>query len=272
MSVDFSQRPKKTGKGFVENEGEKIFFESIGEGEAIVFCHGLGGNHVVFFQQVPELAKTHRVITIDQRGFGKSTNINGNSGPITAADDIRAVLDSLDIQKAYLVGQSLGGWAVLNFAVRYPERSLGIVFSNSIAGIYTDEIAYMYEIPAPRPPVDTLPLGKHFGLADGFYERNPSNAFLYLEIGTLSPTPPKDMRVLIRRTYVPLERVNELSKSVPMLFISGSEDITFPPYWIEKLQELVTQSELTIFEGTAHSPYFEVPEAYNKRILEFVNK
>ncbi|MBB6463237.1 alpha/beta fold hydrolase [Flammeovirga kamogawensis] len=269
MNVNFENRPKKTGQGYIERDGEKIYFESTGEGPAIVFGHGLGGSHAIFFQQVPELAKYYRVITFDQRGFGNSTNIYEKHSPHTAAEDMKAILDHLNIEKAHLVGQSMAGWCMLDFGMNYPERTLSIVFSNSLAGIYTDEIKHFYDIPAPRPPVTSLPLGKHFGLADSFYDRKPEIAFLYVQIGSICPKPPANMRVLIRETFFSVDQVNDLNKKVPMLFCTGSEDITFPPEQIQKLHELIVGSQIQVFEGTAHSPYYELPEEYNEVIKSF---
>ncbi|ANQ47577.1 alpha/beta hydrolase [Flammeovirga sp. MY04] len=269
MEDVFAQRPKKTGQGYIEREGERIFYESTGEGEAIVFGHGLGGSHAIFFQQVPELARSYRIITFDQRGFGNSSNRNEMHSPHAAAEDMKAILDHLGVEKAHLVGQSMGGWCMLDFGMNYPDRTLSIVFSNSLAGIYQEDIKHFYDIPAPRPPVTSLPLGKHFGLADTFYERKPEIAFLYLQIGTMCPKPPANMRNLIRETFFTVDQVNELNKKVPMLFITGSEDITFPPQQIEKLHQLITASKFKVFQGTAHSPYYELPEEYNEVIKQF---
>ncbi|KXX72574.1 alpha/beta fold hydrolase [Flammeovirga sp. SJP92] len=272
MEELFANRPKKTGQGYIEREGEKIYYESVGEGTAIVLGHGLGGSHAIFFQQVPLLAKEYRVITFDQRGFGNSTNVHLKHSPHTAAEDMKAILDHLGVEKAHLLGQSMGGWCMLDFAMNYPKRALSIVFSNSLAGIYQESIKHFYEIPAPRPPLSSLPLGKHFGLADQFYEKKPEIAYLYLQIGSMCPPAPSDMRRIIRETFFTVDEVNELNKKVPMLFCTGSEDITFPPEWIKELHQLVVKSELKVFEGTAHSPYYELPEEYNDVIRAFCKK
>ena len=60
--------------GFVEHDGERIYFESVGAGDTVVLSHGAGGTHAVWYQQVVVLAQKYRVVTWDQREFGRSTD------------------------------------------------------------------------------------------------------------------------------------------------------------------------------------------------------
>jgi pimeloyl-ACP methyl ester carboxylesterase len=98
-------------------DGEDIWFETAGSGPPLVLAHGLGGNGIVWFQQVPYFAGHYRVIIWDQRGFGRSSNHTGRAGPRTSIADQLALLDHLGVETAHLVGQSLGGWVVLGAAV-----------------------------------------------------------------------------------------------------------------------------------------------------------
>lgn len=163
--------------------------------------HGLGGDHAVLFQNVPKLATKHLVVIIDATVFGKSTNIQNDHGPKSSGRDVFVVMDHLNIDKAHLVGQAMGGWTALEMGMSQPKRVLSLVFTNSMAGIYSDDIKSFYDILAKRKPVWELPFGQHWGLSDSFYERQPAIAFMYLEVGSLSPKPPADMRVLIRNTF-----------------------------------------------------------------------
>ena len=75
----------------------------------MVLSRGSGGNHAVWYQQVP--SQKYRVVTWDQRGFGRSTDVNKHAGPGPAVEDLKTLLDHLGITRAHLVGQSMGGWA-----------------------------------------------------------------------------------------------------------------------------------------------------------------
>src|SRR5882757_7400184 len=108
--------------GYVTSQDEDIYFEDTGEGLPVVLCHGLGGNHAIWWRQVEDLASAHRLVTWDQRGFGNSTARSGEIGPAAARRDLGALLDHLDLGPVALVGQSMGGWVALGYAAAHPER------------------------------------------------------------------------------------------------------------------------------------------------------
>jgi len=115
--------------------GIELYCEVHGEGPALVFAHGAGGSHVSWWQQAPVLAQSHRCVTFDHRGFGLSREQPGGPGARAFVDDLRALLDHLGIERAALVGQSMGGWTVLGFAIQYPERSRALVLCDTTAGM-----------------------------------------------------------------------------------------------------------------------------------------
>lgn len=144
--------------GMVKVDGEQIYFESVGTGETVVLSHGNGGTHAVWFQQVVVLGQKYGVVTWDQRGYGRSTNVNKQAGPERAVEDLRALLDHLGISSAHLVGQSMGGWAVMGFALKYPARVRSIVLADTIAGVFTPEAGSWRNSPPQGPPPEELPI------------------------------------------------------------------------------------------------------------------
>ena len=76
-------------RGFFDSDDEQIYFEYWGDAsETVVLGHGLGGSHAVWYQQVAFLVPRYRVVTRDQRGFGRSTAVNGDIGSDPAARDL----------------------------------------------------------------------------------------------------------------------------------------------------------------------------------------
>src|ERR1700676_3061572 len=118
-----------------------LFYEVHGEGPAVVFAHGAGGTHMSWWQQVPVLSQKFKCITIDHRTFGYSRDVAGGPGPRAFMKDLTELLDSLGIQKAALVGQSMGGTTVLGFASAHPERVSALIMSDTIGGYSDSEIA-----------------------------------------------------------------------------------------------------------------------------------
>ena len=125
---------------FVEMDGERLYCESVGEGDPLVLCHGVGGNHAVWYQQVPVFARTRRVVTWDHRGFGRSTDSTGESAPDLSVRDLAAILDHLRVDRADLVGQSMGGWTALGYALEHPERVRSLTLADTLGGITSPAI------------------------------------------------------------------------------------------------------------------------------------
>ena len=91
-----------------DRAGCPLYYEVDGEGPAIVFAHGAGGNHLSWWQQVPEFRDSYRCVALDQRGFGRSLVEPGGEDPSPEAFrlDLVALLDELAIEKSALVAQS----------------------------------------------------------------------------------------------------------------------------------------------------------------------
>ena len=261
--------PAKGPQGFFPSENESLYFESYGEGESVILCHGLGGNHAIWYQQVPILARYYRIVTWDQRGFARSSNHTGKAGPTAAAKDLRALLDHLEIESAHLIGQSMGGWAVMGFALDHPDRTSSLVLADTIAGIYTMGISDEFDkaIKA-RPSPQTLPFGRHPAIGLQLTQHNLIKAFLYSQIGSISEPPPADMLTLLRNTAYPLESIGKLQ--IPALFIVGSNDPYFSPATIREAAAHLPGARVKAIPDTGHSPYFEAPELWNEAILEFL--
>jgi len=257
--------------GFVSSGGERIYYETAGRGDAVVLCHGAGGNHVVWYQQVPVLARSFRVITWDQRGFGRSSNESESGGPSVAVADLRRVLDHLGVDRAHVIGQSMGGWTALGFAVADPQRVRSLVLADTTGGISTPAIeaaidAYIAAA-VDAPPPEDLPLGHHPGLDDGFIRRDPARAFLYQELASLREPVFVGGQVQ-KNTAYPREAIGGFR--FPILFIVGSRDRIFPPKLIRQAAALAPNARVIEIAGAGHSPYFEKPESWNAAVLAFL--
>jgi 3-oxoadipate enol-lactonase len=120
--------------------GIELYYESHGQGPAIVFAHGAGGNHLSWWQQVPFFSWTHRCITFDHRGWGASVETPGGPGASAFVEDLKQLLDDLGVAKTFLVAQSMGGRTCLGFALAYPERTLGLVLGDTTGGVGDPEV------------------------------------------------------------------------------------------------------------------------------------
>ena len=113
----------------------ELHYEVTGSGPAIVFAHGLGGNQMSWWQQVGHFAQTHTCVTFAHRGFPPSSMPPGGPDPADFADDLAALVDALGLERFHLVGQSMGGWTVVEYALRHAGRLAGAVLCNTTGSI-----------------------------------------------------------------------------------------------------------------------------------------
>lgn len=253
--------PRRTG--FFETDGERLYYEACGEGSPVVLCHGLGGNHAVWYQQVAALSRDHLVVSWDHRGFGRSTDRGERSGPDVASADLRALLDHLEIPRAHLVGQSMGGCTVLGLALDSPERALRLVLADSLGGIGVPETGGRG---ITAPPSE---LGVHPALGASFCKREPERAHLYQMLGSMgSPNVPQIGARLLASTRSAAE-VRDLA--LPVLFVVGTEDALFSPAAVHAAAALLPDARVTEIPDCGHSPYFESPELWNEAVGDFLS-
>lgn len=103
-----------------------LYFEERGEGIPIIFLHGFPFDHSIWEPVASQLCDEARLILPDLRGFGQSPVPEGTYSMRVQAEDIAALMNRLNIEKAVLVGHSMGGYIALAFAKAYPHRLLGL--------------------------------------------------------------------------------------------------------------------------------------------------
>jgi 2-succinyl-6-hydroxy-2,4-cyclohexadiene-1-carboxylate synthase len=256
--------------GVLEHDGEHVYWESVGEGDPLVLCHGAGGNHAIWFQQVPWFARTRRVVTWDHRGFGRSTDRAEESGPDAAVRDLRTLLDQLQIQRADLVGQSMGGWTVLGFALEHPERVRSLTLADTLGGITSPEIAVrQQELLGRSGGLDAgSELGLHPALDATLRDRDPARAYLYQMLGGFGEPSLARIAPRLFAKHHAAARLKDLD--VPVLCIVGDRDPLFPPALVRAAAGLLTDSRVMEIPGCGHSPYFEAPDVWNAALLRFL--
>lgn len=242
----------------------ELYYEVHGAGRPVVFAHGAGGTHLSWWQQVPVLSEHVQCITFDHRGFGYSRDADDGPGRAAFVEDLRGLLDHLGIERASLVGQSMGGWTSLGFASKYPERVEALVLCDTPGGYSDPEVAALL---AERPD-------EVGAFAASFADREPLLAFLYREIqrSTLDRTPegsPRSIRGLLEATT---DIAPVVEHGIPTLFIVGEEDSIFPPAALRAMHRKMPGSEFALVEGAGHSVYFEKPNVFNHLLLDFLRR
>jgi 3-oxoadipate enol-lactonase len=243
--------------------GIELYYKSHGEGPAITFAHGRGGNRLSWWQQVPVFSKDYRCITFDHRGWSASVDQHNGPGRNAFVEDLKQLLDYLEIEQTFLVAQSMGGLTCLGFALAYPERALGLMLGDTTGGVGDPSgVNLLKDVTPPTHPLRRA-------LSASFLEQRPDLAFLYQEISQFNPDMPINaVSNFFRDPAGP--QANQLAKlTVSTLLIVGQEDLIFPVHVMQAVQQLIPNSRLEIVPNAAHSTHFEQPEVFNRLVADF---
>ncbi|MGE3700739.1 MAG: alpha/beta fold hydrolase [Hyphomicrobiaceae bacterium] len=252
---------------FVKSDGIDLYYEVHGDGPAVVLAHGRGGSHLSWWQQVPTLSKHCKVVTFDHRGFGLSNDVPKGPGRAAYASDLRNLLDHLGIEKAYLVGQSMGGWTALAFAVANQTRVLGLFLADTSAGINEEAIFEGYRS-RPEPPDNVA----ERATSASFKLRETDKAFLYGQLSGLNLKPPAETLQSLLFSRDGPDAATLSTFMVPTEFIVGEDDVVVPPFIEILCAGYMRSAPVHVIPDTGHSVYFERPEVFNEILLRFIGR
>jgi pimeloyl-ACP methyl ester carboxylesterase len=256
-------------EGYAALPGVRLFYRDTGgSGTPVVLLHANTGSSRVWEYQIPAFtAAGYRVIAFDRRGWGR-TEVEPGTQPGTAADDLRALLDSLRIQRIHLVGTAGGGFVALDFATSYPERLRSLVVANSIGGVQDADFVELNRRLRP-PEFGALP-PEIREVGPSYRAANPEGTKRWVELEKLSrpPGPVAPAQPLRNQlTFALLEAIH-----TPTLLLTGDSDLFAPPPMVRMFAAHMQGAEVVIVPEAGHSTYWEQPDVFNRVVLQFLGK
>ena len=131
---------------YFDQQGCQIYYEDVGRGEPLILIHGLGSSTQDWEYQIPELQKYFRVIAIDVRGHGRSGKPVETYSIQTFANDIKALIKHLELDKPHIVGISMGGMIAFQLAVDHPELLGSLTIVNSAPEVKAHNLKQWFEV------------------------------------------------------------------------------------------------------------------------------
>ena len=263
--------PAAVDSGWVEVAGGRLYYEAAGRGPAVVLLHGGFGDRRMWDAQFGDLSRDFRVVRYDHRGFGRSPAADTAYSPV---DDLARLLDHLRIDRAHLVGNSLGGALAIDFALLRPERVGKVIVVASGAG------------GVPYTPEDIAEMVAVFNAAQSqgaergaeLWTRHPMVAVTSREPATapLLRAMVSDNRAIFTMRHWPNEpmqprayhRLGELR--VPVLFVWGDRDTPFVQRAARESAARVPRAGVLILPGTDHLPQMLRPADFNRVVREYL--
>lgn len=249
-----------------------LYYEVNGDGQSLLFIHGLGSSTRDWELQVQEFSKTFQVITWDLRGHGQSDKPAGPYSLPMFAADAAGLLQSLNIKSAHVVGLSLGGGVAFQLAIDHPELVRTMVIVNSAPELVV------------RTLQDRIAIWQRFAIVRLLGMRKMGQVLSRRLF-------PKEEQMSLRTTFVERWAENDPrayqeamramvgwsvtdklgSIKCPTLVISADQDYT-PVAVKERYTKLMPNAELVIISDAHHATPVEQPEKFNAVLMDFLMK
>ena len=253
----------------------RLAVDHMGSGPLVVFLHGVGGNRRNWKPNLPALAGEFHVAAWDARGYGESEDVDGPRAFDDFRDDLLRVVDHFGAEKAHLVGLSMGGRIAAAFHAAYPARVASLVLCDTHMGFahFTAEQQRAF-IAARRDPLlaGQTPAEIAPDLARSLIGDPDDRPVFEALVDSLSRLRPESyIRTL--EASVDLDQAALFDDvRVPTLVLTGSLDRLTPPRLAEKIAARIPGSELAILEGAGHLSNIERPAAFNRLVLDFLQR
>jgi pimeloyl-ACP methyl ester carboxylesterase len=262
------------------DDGVKLYYQEVGSGIPIVFVHEFAGDCRSWEAQFRHFGRRYRCIAYNARGFPPSDVPEGveRYSQARARDDIRAVLDGLNIDKAHIVGLSMGGFATLHFGFTYPDRARSLTIGGCGYGAAPDQrkqFADEAEAAAARfADIGMTKAAETYALGPTrvqFQNKDPRGwrEFADQLAGHSSKGSALTMRGVQSRRPSLFDLTEDMKNiTAPTLIITGDEDWTcLDPAILMK--RMISSAGLVVMPNCGHTINLEDPDAYNGHLDDF---
>ena len=268
--------------------GHKRAFLRAGSGPVLLLLHGIGNNCQTWAKVIDRLAESHTVIAPDLLGHGASDKPRGDYSISAYANGMRDLLTVLDIERATVVGHSLGGGIALQFAYQFPERCerLALVGSGGLgpelsAGLRAAtlpgaELVLTALTGVSGPIKSGLQVVDRLGKLAGWRRvrdlAEAGEALLALKDIEARRAFLRTLRGVVDsrgQAVTALDRLY-LADAVPMLVVWGSRDPIVPALHAESVRALVPSARVEVFDGAGHWPHLDEPAEFCRILLDFI--
>lgn len=261
----------------VHANGIDIYYEHRGEGPDLVLIMGLGAHSGAWALNAPALAKHFRVTTFDNRGTGRSSAPDEPYSIRGMAEDTAALMDALGIDRAHIVGASMGGMIAQEFAINFPGKvdRLVIACSRARAGELRRLVAVaqraLWEAGIPRESITAI---QQPWSSTGAILQDEQKPLDRLKLAANDPYPIQKHAYLRQldatMEHDTLDRLHRIA--APALVLVGAEDVLTPPFESAELARIIPGAELRILPRGGHGFSGEYPDDFNRAVRDFLGR
>ena len=260
---------------FLEHDGLSLHYEEMGSGPPVLLGHSFFCSAEMWRYQVPELARSHRVINVDFRGHGRSSPVRQAIDIYDLVGDMVALLDHLGVEQAVWAGLSVGGMIAMRAALRDPERVRALILIDTDADAERTWIKWKSRtmgagtrLVGLRPFLPAVVNGM-FGPTTCRENRQLVEEWRARFAAVDAESMRRFLAMLMRRDSV-VSQLHEIE--VPSLVITGAEDRALPQALSKKIDDGLPDSTLVVVPRAGHLSTLEQPEAVTAAMLDFLER
>ncbi|MGK7390728.1 MAG: alpha/beta fold hydrolase [Candidatus Cyclobacteriaceae bacterium M2_1C_046] len=266
----------------------QIAYADEGEGEVILFIHGMGSYAPAWYKNVNEIKKSYRCIVVDLIGYGKSSKGKFAADMSFHANSLFELMDALEVDQFNIAGHSMGGQIAIHMALKQPEKITSLMLM-APAGIetFTEEEKSVFFAMTPEQVAGVSDEQYRNNLALNFFKMPEDAEFMYDDRMIIK----EDIRFLDYCHVVVegvrgmlnepvFERLSEIN--LPVMVLYGKEDLLIPNRYMHPALTTVDVAELAqkqfpsatvkLIDEAGHFVHFEQPEIANTLIKQFLNR
>jgi pimeloyl-ACP methyl ester carboxylesterase len=268
----------QTESGYLQLDGGRLYYEAAGAGDALVLAHAGFVDSRMWDGQWEAFAEGYHVIRYDMRGYGKSDRL---SGPVNRRDELLALLGHLGVERAHLLGCSMGGAVMIDFALEHPEAVISLIPVSAVPSGFPMQ---------GEPPPNLLAMMA--AVQQGDLER-ASELQLRIWVDGMFREPEQVDPAVRERAAV----MNRIAVRNQTWMVADSQDIApLTPPAVERLREFhmpvlalvgaldhpeilraadvmaagMPDARKAVIPDTAHVPNMEKPAEFNRLVLDFL--
>jgi pimeloyl-ACP methyl ester carboxylesterase len=263
----------------VHANGIDIYYEIQGQGRPLVLIAGISYTHWMWHKMAPELAQHYQVILFDNRGVGET---DATAGPYSAqmmAEDTAGLLDALNIEKAAIMGHSMGGFIAQALVLDHPERVEKLILAATNFGgpnhipVTPEAMAVLSDVSGD--PLERFKRGLQVSTAPGFAEANPEIIAAWVAYRSDNPIDPSAYQAQLAVGLGLISEQASFEKKLknvqaPTLILFGEHDKVVPVGNAELLHQQIPNSQIKILSNAGHFFPIEKPHAATEAIVEFL--
>ncbi len=254
----------------------QLYYEDQGQGLPLLFIHGVWMSSRFFHKQIPYFSQRYRVIALDLRGHGRSTQVHYGHTVAQYARDVRALMRGLGLESAVLIGWSMGAFVIWDYFKQFGAE-------NVKATVVIDESASDYKW--PDWPIGFADFATLCHIMSGIQTDRAATVRDFIPLMFKEPPAENDVQWMFEEiTRLPESIASAIlfdqtvqdyrpvlpQIQVPTLLCFGADEKLVPVAAGEHLQQTLPNARLVVFENSSHCPFLEEPDRFNEEVDRFI--